>query len=253
MTNLSSLLQLPFYFQYNKLQVFLAKHLFNYSFRNIKPVIILTEGAETEIKLSWAHVFSWQLVISWMEKTPVQWGILIIMFQISPLIYFTVFKHIYRWKAITFKASHHSLPQNYGEDVTSSLIYHSRLGLHLCRECWLGSSGTRGHALEGTRHRSAPSLGGGHLQLSSCSALGIYTLVKIKIFSYHHIARSYKTISLKQLKKIRLKKAPLCPCRQNLAAFGFGGGCLQILTLGQGLRTCCLPLLAVAGRVRAQR
>jgi len=38
------------------------------------------EGAETEIKLSWPRVFSWQLVISWMEKTPVQWGILIIMF-----------------------------------------------------------------------------------------------------------------------------------------------------------------------------
>lgn len=128
MTNPSSLLQLSFYFQYNKLQVFLAKHLFNYSFRNIKPVIILTEGAEIEIKLSWAHVFSWQLVISWMEKTPVQWGILIIMFQISPLIYFTVFKHIYRWKAITFKASHHSLPRNYGEDVTSSLICHRGSG-----------------------------------------------------------------------------------------------------------------------------
>lgn len=143
MTNPSSLLQLSFYFQYNKLQVFLAKHLFNYSFRNIKPVIILTEGAEIEIKLSWAHVFSWQLVISWMEKTPVQWGILIIMFQISPLIYFTVFKRIYRWKAITFKASHHSLPRNYGEDVTSSLICHSRLRIYLCSECWLGTVGHR--------------------------------------------------------------------------------------------------------------
>lgn len=143
MTNPSNLLQLPFYFQYNKLQVFLAKHLFNYSFRNIKPVIILTEGAETEIKLSWAHVFSWQLVISWMEKTPVQWGILIIMFQISPLIYFTVFKHIYRWKAITFKASHHSLPRNYGGDVTSSLIYHSKLRVYLCSGCWLGTVGHR--------------------------------------------------------------------------------------------------------------
>jgi len=53
--------------------------LFNYSSTNIKPVIILMEGAETEIKLSWARVFFWQLVISWMEKTPVQWGILIIM------------------------------------------------------------------------------------------------------------------------------------------------------------------------------
>lgn len=201
MTNPSSLLQLSFYFQYNKLQVFLAKHLFNYSFRNIKPVIILTEGAENEIKLSWAHVFSWQLVISWMEKTPVQWGILIIMFQISPLIYFTVFKHIYRWKAITFKASHHSLPRNYGEDVTSSLIYHSRLRIYLgvTSKCWLGTVG-HGAML------CILSLGGAHLQLSS--ALGLCTLVKIKIFtfSYHHIARSYKIVSLKQLKKLDSKR-----------------------------------------------
>lgn len=153
MANLNSLLQLPFYFQYNKLWVFPPKHLFNYSFRNIKPVIILMEGAETEIKPNWAHVFSWQLVISWMEKTPVQWGILIIMFQISPLIYFTVFKHIYRWKAITFKASHHSLPGNYGGDVTSSLIYCRQAQDLPVQQVLSGEQEMQERALKDTRHK----------------------------------------------------------------------------------------------------
>lgn len=140
MADVSSLLQLPFYFLYHKLQVFLPKHLFNYSFRNIKPVIILMEGAETEIKLSWAHVFSWQLVISWMEKTPVQWGILIIMFQISPLIYFPVFKPIHSWKANLFGASPRSLPRTHGGDAASALPHG---GQGLCSACWeQGALGT---------------------------------------------------------------------------------------------------------------
>lgn len=142
MADVSSLLQLPFYFLYHKLQVFLPKHLFNYSFRNIKPVIILMEGAETEIKLSWAHVFSWQLVISWMEKTPVQWGILIIMFQISPLIYFLVFKPIHSWKANLFGASPHSLPRTHGGDAASALP-HGGQARGLCSACWeQGALGT---------------------------------------------------------------------------------------------------------------
>lgn len=155
MADVSSLLQLPFYFQYHKLQVFLPKHLFNYSFRNIKPVIILMEGAETEIKLSWAHVFSWQLVISWMEKTPVQWGILIIMFQISPLIYFPVFKPIHRWKANLFRASPCSPPRTHGGDAASALTYGGQAwGLSVQRVLGAGGSGhsspcPRGHLRHG--------------------------------------------------------------------------------------------------------
>lgn len=206
MANLSSSLQLPFYFQYNKQQVFLPKHLFNYSFRNIKPVIILMEGAETEIKLSWAHVFSWQLVISWMEKTPVQWGILIIMFQISPLIYFTVFKHIYRWKAITFKASHHSLPRNYGEDVTSSLIYR---GQAQDLPVWRVQARERGDT--GECSGRAPSTCHVHpWEEVTCSsgtdgALGLCTLVKIKIVIFQlepFLEVLNPVLLLKQFKKV---------------------------------------------------
>lgn len=156
MADVSSLLQLPFYFLYHKLQVFLPKHLFNYSFRNIKPVIILMEGAKTEIKLSWAHVFSWQLVISWMEKTPVQWGILIIMFQISPLIYFLVFKPIHSWKANLFGASPHSLPRTHGGDAASALPHGGQAGA-VQRLLGAGGSGHSGPCPRGLLEHGAGS------------------------------------------------------------------------------------------------